>query len=42
MTRGDGLDVGLGLTHVMDESDTEREPRVERALRSDSNMCQCL
>lgn len=34
MTRGDGLDVGLGLTHVMDESDTEREPRVERALRS--------
>ena len=36
MTRGDGVDVGfdrLGLTHVMDESDTVRELRVERALR---------
>lgn len=34
--RGDGVDVGfdrLGLTHVTDESDTVREPRVERALR---------
>lgn len=35
MIGGDGVDVGfdrLGLTHVMDESNTVREPWVERAL----------